>query len=403
MKRSAIVAALVAASFFAGAAVAAPVQMLVGAIRPTSDPALLDVEIVTVNDGGTGFSLPDRLSALLADGMSGRPVVLDRVDKGSAGFHVVQPGGFGRSVYRLKLPDDLAGRAVTLSLPDASAPRFAVDLAPRATAATPPQLMPAPLTPLPLTPPPPMVSAKPESGNAFLANLSAYAPIYAVYGPGTNSDARLQISFKYQFFGRPGAVGRGQPWENGIHFAYTQRMFWNLGPDSSPFRSVDFMPELFYLIPAARFGDRLTLGAQLGFRHESNGRAGIDSRSLNMLYVQPVATVPLGDYALTAGPRLWIYTGSLKDNPDVKRYRGNAGLLLELGADDGFRLTTTGRLNPGSGKGAIDAELSYPLDAIVDTKLNLYVFGQAFAGYGENLLDYNRSTKRLRIGIGIIR
>lgn len=397
-------AALAAASLSAGAAVAAaPVQMLVGAIRPTSDPTVLDVEIVTVNDGGTGFSVPDRLSALLADGLSGRTVVLDRIDKGAAAFPAVQPGGFGRAVYRLKLPDDLAGRAITLSLPEASAPRFALDPAPRATAATPPQPTPPPLTPPPLTPPPPMASTKPESGNAFLANLSAYAPIYAVYGPGTNSDARLQISFKYQFFGRARAVGRGQPWENGIHFAYTQRMFWNLGPDSSPFRSVDFMPELFYLIPAARVGDRLTLGAQLGFRHESNGRAGIDSRSLNMLYVQPVATVPLGDYALTAGPRLWIYTGSLKDNPDVKRYRGNAGLLLELGADDGFRLTTTGRLNPGSGKGAIDAELSYPLDAIVDTKLNLYVFGQAFAGYGENLRDYNRSTKRLRIGIGIIR
>src|SRR3546814_19801739 len=38
------------------------------------------------------------------------------------------------------------------------------------------------------------------AGNAFLPNLSAYAPIFAAYGPGTNSDARLQISFKYQIF-----------------------------------------------------------------------------------------------------------------------------------------------------------------------------------------------------------
>src|SRR3546814_9641221 len=28
-------------------------------------------------------------------------------------------------------------------------------------------------------------SAKPDRGNAFLGNLSSYAPIYAVYGPGT--------------------------------------------------------------------------------------------------------------------------------------------------------------------------------------------------------------------------
>src|SRR3546814_8745013 len=50
-------------------------------------------------------------------------------------------------------------------------------------------------------------SAKPDRGNAFLGNLSSYAPIYAVYGPGTSSDGRVQISFKYQLFGNPGAVG----------------------------------------------------------------------------------------------------------------------------------------------------------------------------------------------------
>jgi hypothetical protein len=42
-------------------------------------------------------------------------------------------------------------------------------------------------------------------GNAFLANLSAYQPIYAVYGPGTNTDARIQISFKYKLFGSSSA------------------------------------------------------------------------------------------------------------------------------------------------------------------------------------------------------
>src|SRR3546814_13759584 len=85
------------------------------------------------------------------------------------------------------------------------------------------------------------------AGNAFLPNLSAYAPIFAAYGPGTNSDARLQISFKYQIFGPPAAPDRRQSWEQGIPFAYTQRMFWDLGAKSSPFRNIDFMPELFYL------------------------------------------------------------------------------------------------------------------------------------------------------------
>src|SRR3546814_11128150 len=94
------------------------------------------------------------------------------------------------------------------------------------------------------------------AGNAFLSNLSAYAPIYAAYGPGTNSDARLQISFKYQLFGPSAAPDRRQSWEQGLHFAYTQRMFWDLGAKSSPFRNIDFVPELFYLAP--------TIGIEIG-------------------------------------------------------------------------------------------------------------------------------------------
>ncbi|MCH8683900.1 phospholipase A [Pedomonas mirosovicensis] len=250
----------------------------------------------------------------------------------------------------------------------------------------------------------PVPSAKPETGNAYIGNLSAYAPIYAAYGPGTNTEIRLQFSFKYQLFGNPGAVGPGHSLLNGIHFGYTQRMFWDWSANSSPFRNIDFMPELFYLIPAQQVADGLSLGGQFGIRHASNGRDGADSRSINTLYVQPVATLPVGDdYSLSIGPLVEVYVGSLKDNPDIKRYRGNTGLLVEVGDDDGLRLSTNTRFSFQSGRASINAELSYPFDRIIDTSLNLYLFGQAFTGYGENLLDYNRRDTRFRIGFAIVR
>src|SRR3546814_4989197 len=93
------------------------------------------------------------------------------------------------------------------------------------------------------------------------------------------------------------------PLSNGIHFAYTQRMFWDLGAESSPFRNIDYMPEVFYLLPAAPVREQIALGGQAGFRHESNGRDGLTSRSLNTLYIQPVATMPIGKYTLSLGPR----------------------------------------------------------------------------------------------------
>src|SRR3546814_5087167 len=68
-----------------------------------------------------------------------------------------------------------------------------------------------------------------------------------------------------------------------------------------------------------------------------------------------------------------------------------------------MRITTNTRFNFGSGKGAIDADISYPIDRLIGGNLNFYLIGQAFTGYGENLLDYNRRMTRLRLGLAIVR
>lgn len=34
---------------------------------------------------------------------------------------------------------------------------------------------------------------------------------------------------------------------------------------------------------------------------------------------------------------------------------------------------------------------------------DVYLFAQSFVGYGENLLDYDRHLKRLRIGVALVR
>ncbi|WP_232476077.1 phospholipase A [Flavisphingomonas formosensis] len=375
-------------------------------IRPDRDPSTLIVTIVILNpDRRAREGAPDRLSGELI--VSGRrmAVTMDRLSP--VAREPIAPGGFVETSYRLSLPaDGVGGEAATLALPGLTGLGYAFSLpdAPiLAEERRQPERSRAPALPATDGNEATRRAAKPNPGNAYLGNISAYAPIYAVYGPGTDSEAKIQISFKYQLFGRAGEVGRGAPFLNGIHFGYTQRMFWDLGAESSPFRNIDYMPELFYLVPPIPLGDRVALGGQIGFRHESNGRDGVASRSANTLYVQPVATIPLGGYTLSLGPHLSFYVGDLSDNPDIRRYRGATSLFAEIGRDDGLRLTTNVRFNASSGKGAIDGELSYPLDRIIDTSLNLYLFGQAFAGYGENLLDYDRRTTRLRFGIGIVR
>src|SRR3546814_983218 len=72
-------------------------------------------------------------------------------------------------------------------------------------------------------------------------------------------------------------------------------MFWDLGAYSSPFRNIDFQPELFYLTPSTTLSNGISLSAQGGIRHESNGRDGDASRSINSIYIAPMAAIPLGD------------------------------------------------------------------------------------------------------------
>jgi phospholipase A1 len=378
-------------------------RMLVSNVEPgpTADTLFVEITILHFRPSAPVGDLSRQIPALLEFDGERIAVMLERTD--SPPEHLAGPGKFGQAKYALHLPTGIrpqgamilslgneSGSGYAFSMPDVGMPESQGRPQSAANAIAPPAAEQAP-------------SAKPDRGNAFLGNISSYDPIYAVYGPGTNSDGRLQISFKYQLFGNAGAVGNGNPFINGIHFAFTQRMFWDLGKGSTPFRNIDFMPELFYLLPATPTNRQISLGGQVGFRHESNGRDGSASRSLNALYIQPVATRQVGKYTLSIGPRLSVYVGSLEDNPDIKRYRGNTSLFAEIGQDDGLRLTTNTRFNFSTGKGAIDANLSYPFDRIINSSLNLYVFGQGFAGYGENLLDYDREVTRLRIGVAIIR
>jgi len=385
----------------AGQAHAAPSPALVSGIRPGTEVGGLVVEVTFLNPGQNTDETgpPDRIEAELAVAGRRTPVTMERVEP--SGRQIIEPGHFVQALYRLSIPTGSeAGGTATLALAGGAGPGYSFSLPDRRLAAASPTEPNELALPSANSAPPP--SVKPDHGNAFLGNISAYAPIYAVYGPGTDSEGKIQISFKYQLFGEAGEVGRGAPFINGLHFAYTQRMFWDLGAESSPFRNIDYMPEIFYLVPAVSKG-RIALGGQIGVRHESNGRDGTASRSANTVYVQPVATMDVGSYVLSLGPRLSFYVGDLSDNPDIRRYRGATSLFAEIGRDNGLRLTTNARFNFSSGKGAIDGELSYPLNRLIDTKLNIYLFGQGFAGYGENLLDYNRRTTRLRFGIGIVR
>lgn len=389
----ALLLALLWAAMPGTALAAADIEVLLrGATLAEEGAAVVELRILNPGDTEDGIALPDRIEARIGDDGGERTVTLSRSADTPAQLSVAAHGFAGAS-YRL--PAEEAPEAALLSIPawSTQAVRLtrppSVRLAEQAedAAAAPDRPPAAPLT-------------DKTAGNAFLANLSVYEPIYAVYGPGTDAEARIQISFKYKLFGSRAVTNDAE----GLHFAYTQRMFWDLGGRSSPFRNIDFQPELIYITPSKTMMGGITLAAQAGLRHESNGRDGADSRSINSLYVAPMASFPLGGhYRLSVAPRLSLYLGDKADNPEIIRYRGHGSLFVEIGSDDGLRLATTARFHPGSGKGALNADLSYPLPRLWSGGPDFYLFAQSFVGYGENLLDYDRHLKRLRIGVALVR
>ncbi len=380
-----------------------PVEILLSrADAQTPDGmALVDIRLLNPGDVPQTVPMPQEVEANLSSDEGTRNVRLERALDTTASL-TIAPGAFASARYQFpasEVPED-----AMLSVPEWGSQRIAManGQSPSSGATATPQLTATADDTLP----PPAPPGDKTFGNAFLNNLTAYEPIYGVYGPGTNTEARLQISFKYKIYGKHDKdeeIDSFSP-ADGLYFGYTQRMFWDLGADSSPFRNIDFQPEVFYLSPPVSLAGSTTLSGQVGLRHISNGRAGDSSRSLNTVYFSPMAAFSLGnDRRLIVAPRAWFYAGDLSDNPDIRRYRGNTELFVQVGEKEGLRLSTTTRLSFSSGKGSFAADLSYPLRRIIPKAPDFYLFGQSFVGYGENLLDYNVHTTRFRIGLAMVR
>lgn len=242
--------------------------------------------------------------------------------------------------------------------------------------------------------------------NDFLGSIQAYHPNYFLAGADLD-DAKFQLSFKYQFINPNSVIAEEYDWLRGFYFAYTQLSLWDLQADSLPFEDTNFLPELFYQfsdvnLPILREASHADL--QVGIQHESNGRDGDDSRSLNIAYIEPALYFELDNgYELSLVPRVWSYFGSRQGNEDISDFRGNASLTATYGRRQGFQIEAYLRGNPGTGNGAMQFDFTYPLTQVTNNTLGLYLHAQLFRGFGESLLDFNQRDTRFRIGLGLVR
>lgn len=237
-------------------------------------------------------------------------------------------------------------------------------------------------------------------------NLATYKPMYFLYG-GDPTVSKFQLSFKYRLFNPNGDWAKSLPWLSGFHIAYTQTSLWDMESISKPFKDSSYMPEVFWSTYDLGFEYPNwldTLGFSTGLQHESNGKGGSDSRSLNIAYVEPLVRFALPwDFYFTIAPKVWTYVWDLSDNPDIADYRGHFDLRFTLGQQDGIQLTTNLRKGNASGKGSVQLDLTYPLSKLTNDNLGLYLQAQFFDGYAESLIDYDQRETSIRFGVGLSR
>jgi len=211
--------------------------------------------------------------------------------------------------------------------------------------------------------------------------------------PVSRNEAKFQISIKSRLL--QGLMDdRLDVW-----LGYSQQAHWQIYSESSPFREVNFEPEV---MAVWRTSQDLPGGWQwrfvnFGMVHQSNGRGGAASRSWNRVYAQ---------FGLDHGPDLavllrpwWRLPESARNdnNPDVVDYVGrmDATLMYRAGAL-ALELTLRSNLDPGRPGGALQFNGYLPLYR------GLKGYLQVFSGYGESLIDYNHRQTTVGLGFALV-
>ena len=247
---------------------------------------------------------------------------------------------------------------------------------------------------------------------------STLTPIENKYKEYKETEVEFQISFQkqlsYNFFG----------WNEFLYVAYTQTVWWQLYEKSSPFREMNYQPEIFIAVPTSKtLDEEFGLKAiRYGYLHESNGQDGYRSRSWNRLHVSGLWQWD----NLFLATRIWYrlpenlksdnyYNGNGfeadgtetdpnevgDDNPNIEEYMGYGDINLHY-LYGKHQIATMLRYNFGVGgkqRGAVEFNWSYPF---FHSK-NMFWYTKAFNGYGESLIDYNRNVTKVSFGFSFSR
>ncbi len=221
-------------------------------------------------------------------------------------------------------------------------------------------------------------------------NIREHKTNYAIKG---DPDTKIQFSYKFKLIK-----------DYDLFLGYTQVMFWDLDKESKPFSDVNYNPELYYTF---KVNNSFFKNLHLGYEHNSNGKAGLDSRSYDSAFLRLIGFENVG-YGL---PKLEIKLRTLhrldETNEDIRSFYGPFTIKLFFN-NLGKKIFRSEQLYleyyAGDKFSDIVDRSSFRLSCrfkIFKTKTAPKIFIQYFNGYGENLANYNVKTKTFRVGFSI--
>lgn len=202
------------------------------------------------------------------------------------------------------------------------------------------------------------------------------------------ADAAFQISIRHRL------TKSILPFNTFAYLTYTQKSFWNIYAESSPFRDTNYNPGLGlgkYLF----HNNKLAGAAFLQLMHESNGRDGDESRSWNYLSLSMKYYL---NARLSLFGEFWLPYVDGDNNKDLTDYRG-LGYLSVNYISNKHKWWLSADINPRDGVENINTTLTAAFR--ISERANQYLFARFFQGYGESQRDYNKYVINIRVGICI--
>lgn len=201
----------------------------------------------------------------------------------------------------------------------------------------------------------------------------------------SKTEAELQISFFIPVYRKVFSSNFD------LIFAYSHHSWWQAYNSawSRPFRETNYSPEIFFRNVVNSRGDSGLLGYDLGYIHESNGQIQLVSRSWNRIFGRAVFANSDRSSIIKFSGWIRLPDGPDDDNSDIQKYMGVGSIEYQksLGRHS-IELEIPIAIRPG-----VEFRYSYPW------RSGLRWFADIKYGYGQSLIEYDRSTRRAGFGI----